>query len=81
MVSTDLASNKTVTLGTSNAPDLVSGHAYTLVSATIDSNGVTHYVVRNPWGIAGDSLENSQGYVTLTFAQMKANFIDGCQAA
>ncbi len=80
MVSTDLATGKAVTLGTSNAPTLVSGHAYTLVSCGIDANGVTSYVVRNPWGVSGDSLENSQGYATLTYAQMKANFIDGCQA-
>jgi hypothetical protein len=81
MLSTDLASGKAVTLGTVTAPNLVSGHAYTLISASIDNNGVTHYVVRNPWGVSGDSLENSSGYATLTFAQMKANFYDGCQAA
>jgi hypothetical protein len=39
---------------------------------------VAHYVVRNPWGVSGDSLENSQGYATLTYSQMVANFTDGC---
>jgi hypothetical protein len=80
MLSNDLANGKAVTLGTYNAPDLVSGHAYTLVSCSVDGNGVTSYVVRNPWGVAGDSLENSQGYATLTYAQLTANFVDGCQA-
>ncbi len=80
MVSTDLASGEAVTFGTVNPQTLIASHAYTLVSVSMDGNGVTHYVVRNPWGISGDSLENSQGYATLTFAQMKANFYDGCQA-
>jgi hypothetical protein len=81
MLSTALASGKAVTFGTSTAPNLVSGHAYTLISVSIDNNGITHYVVRNPWGVAGDSMEDSSGYATLTFAQMKANFVDGCLAA
>jgi hypothetical protein len=80
-LSADLANGRAVTLGTSgNAPNLVSGHAYTLISASINSSGVTTYVVRNPWGVSGDSLENSQGYATLTFAQMQANFQDCCEA-
>jgi hypothetical protein len=56
----------------------VGDHAYTLVSAYLDGSGVAHYVVRNPWGVSGDSLENSQGYATLTYSQMVANFTDGC---
>jgi fibronectin type 3 domain-containing protein len=79
MLSTDLADGEAVTLGTDNAPNLVSGHAYTLISAS-DVNGTIEYVVRNPWGISGDSLEDSNGYATLTYAQLVANFVDGCQA-
>jgi fibronectin type 3 domain-containing protein len=79
LLSSDLADGQEVTLGTySSPPNLVGCHAYTLVSAYMDSNGVTHYVVRNPWGVSGDSLENSQGYATLTYAQLVANFGDGC---
>jgi fibronectin type 3 domain-containing protein len=79
MLSADLASGDAVTFGTSQSPpNLVGDHAYTLVSAYKDSSGVAHYVVRNPWGVAGDAVENSQGYATLTFAQMVANFVDGC---
>jgi hypothetical protein len=78
-LSSELAAGKEVTLGTGNAPNLVSGHAYTLVSCTI-TNGVASYVVRNPWGVSGDSLENSQGYATLTYSQMVANFVDCCEA-
>jgi hypothetical protein len=82
LLSTDLADGQEVTLGTSNsAPNLVSDHAYTLISAYEDSKGVTHYVVRNPWGDSGDSLENSQGYATLTYAQLVANYADGCVSA
>jgi fibronectin type 3 domain-containing protein len=79
-LSTALAGGKEVTLGTGNAPALVSGHAYTLISCSVDANGVTSYVVRNPWGVSGDGLENSQGYATLSFAQMQANFLDCCVA-
>jgi hypothetical protein len=82
MVSNDLLSGRAVTFGTNSfAPVLVGGHAYTLVSASMDSGGVTHYVVRNPWGVAGDARENSAGYASLTFAEMQTNFMAGVQAA
>jgi hypothetical protein len=75
----DLNSGQSVTLATSDdAPNLVSDHAYTLVAAYTDSGGVERYIVRNPWGVSGDSLENSQGYATLTFAQLAANFTEEC---
>jgi hypothetical protein len=78
-ISADLAAGDEVTLATnSDAPNLVSDHAYTVVSAYTDSSGATYYVVRNPWGDSGDALENSQGYATLTFAQVEANFDEGC---
>ena len=81
-VSNDLNAGLAVTFGTgSSAPNLVRGHAYTLVSAYIDESGIARYVIRNPWGVSGDALENSAGYATLTFAQMQANFVLGCQAA
>jgi hypothetical protein len=77
----DLTNHEAVTFGTfSSAPNLVSSHAYTLVSVSTDGSGVHHYVVRNPWGVAGDGLEDGNGYATLTFAQMVANFQLGCQA-
>lgn len=80
MVSNDLANGKEVTLGTSGSPPLLVGdHAYTLISATM-VNGVATYVVRNPWGVSGDQMENAQGYATLTFAQLEGNFVDGCEA-
>jgi hypothetical protein len=44
-----------------------------VISASIDSGGVTHYLVRNPWGVSGDSLENSLGYATITYDQLVAN--------
>jgi hypothetical protein len=80
MVLNDLNNNEAVTLATSSsAPNLVSSHAYTLVSV-YNLNGVNYYVVRNPWGTSGDSVENGQGYATLTFAQVTANFTLGYQA-
>ena len=81
MVSSDLANKKPVTLAALNAPDMVNDHAYTLVSATRDANGSTHYVVRNPWGDSGDALEDRHGYATLTFSELVANFAEGCAAA
>lgn len=81
MVQSELASGKPITVACLNGPNLVNDHAYTLVSASKDTNGTTHYVVRNPWGTSGDSLENSQGYATLTFSQLTLNFAEGCMAA
>lgn len=70
-----LASGEPITLATySNAPNLVGSHAYTLVGVSTDENGVHHYLVRNPWGQQGDALENSDGYASLTYAQLKANY-------
>jgi fibronectin type 3 domain-containing protein len=80
LLSSELTNGLAVTLGTNNPQTLVAGHAYTLVSATMNSQGQAVYVVRNPWGVSGDSLENSQGYATLTFAQMQSNFYDFCYA-
>jgi hypothetical protein len=80
LVSTALADGNPVTFGTfEGAANLVGGHAYTLVNCYQDSSG-THYVFRNPWGMAGTQYENAQGYVTLTFAQISANFDGGTYA-
>jgi len=80
-VVTDLARGLAVTLGTfGNATAMLPSHAYTLVSAAIDAAGATSYTVRNPWGAKGDSLEDAKGYATLSYAQLKANFVAGAQA-
>ena len=80
-ISAELASGKPVTAGTkSSGTQLVSNHAYTIVSVST-VGGVNYYTVRNPWGVSGDSLENSAGYATLTYAQMTANFSAICLAA
>lgn len=80
MLSTDLDDGQAVTFGTDNAPNLVSDHAYTLIGVS-HVNGVNMYTVRNPWGVKGDSLENSSGIATLTYAQFIANFVDGAIAS
>jgi hypothetical protein len=81
MLSSDMAAGRAVTFGTfSTSPNLVGGHAYSLVSAVRDSGGIARYTVRNPWGVSGTSIENSGGYATLTFEQMKANFNAGVRA-
>jgi Calpain family cysteine protease len=77
-LSTDLTDGDAITLGTpASPPDLVGDHAYSLVSV-YESDGTMYFVVRNPWGFSGDSLENSQGIATLTYAQFCANFEAGC---
>jgi hypothetical protein len=77
-LSTDLAAGDAITLGTPvSPPNLVGDHAYSVVSV-YQSNGTMYFVVRNPWGFSGDSLENSQGIATLTYAQFCANFEAGC---
>jgi hypothetical protein len=79
-LSADLSAGEAVTMGTfSSTPQLVSDHAYTLMSVAV-VGGVNEYTVRNPWGFSGDSLENGQGYATLTYAQFEANFQDVCAA-
>lgn len=82
-VSSKLAAGKAVTLGTgSSAPNLVGGHAYTVMSASMDASGNSWYVVRNPWGFAGTGSEGAGGLVTLSYAQMQANFtLGGVMAA
>ncbi|MEI7658098.1 MAG: C2 family cysteine protease [Phycisphaerae bacterium] len=81
MLSSDMAAGRAVTFGTiSSAPNLVGGHAYSLISAVRDANGVARYTVRNPWGVSGKAIENSSGVATLTFEQMKANFNAGVRA-
>lgn len=75
-LSNDLANGQAITFGTQAAPNLVQYHAYTLISVS-QVNGVNYYTVRNPWGSKGDSLENNQGLATLTYAQMRANFVSG----
>jgi hypothetical protein len=78
-ISYDLSHGLPVQFGTTNPPDLVSDHEYTIVSCYTDASG-THYVVRNPWGVSGDTLENNLGYATLTYAQLIANASDLTQA-
>ncbi len=81
-MSSGLSNRNAITFGTVSRPaNLVGGHAYTLISATRDGNGVARYTVRNPWGVSGTSSENSGGYAVLTFAQMQANFSAGARAA
>jgi len=76
----DLADGEAVSFCTyGNAPNLVHNHCYTLTSVE-DVGGVMEYTVRNPWGDSGDSLENAQGYATLTYAQLIANFDEMSQA-
>jgi len=83
MVANALASGEPVTFGTFNAPpDLVGHHSYTLMGIVpgVVGAGPTTYLVRNPWGVSGDSMEDPSGYAYLTFAQVTANFSDVCIA-
>ena len=59
--------------------DLVSDHTYTLISVQ-KSHGVSECTIRNPWGCAGDTLENSRGIATLTYWQLTENFEEGVVA-
>lgn len=80
-ISSALSGGFAVTFGTKSAPpQLVGGHAYTVIGVSIEE-GVTHYVVRNPWGMKGTGFEDSHGYSSLTFAQMQQNFTAGAIAA
>jgi hypothetical protein len=73
-LSNDLASSKAVVLCTPSAPpQLVGDHCYSLIG-TQTVGGVHEYIVRNPWGTSGDSLENSHGIAYLTYAEVEANF-------
>lgn len=73
----DLKNAEPIVLATiPSAPDLVSGHVYTLIGLQ-KVHGVNEYIIRNPWGESGDKFENSQGIAALTYAQLIAN----CQEA
>lgn len=75
-----LAAGRPVCFSTiSSPPDLVGNHEYTLINAYQDATG-NHYVIRNPWGVAGDALENSLGYATINFTQFQRNCYDVCRA-
>jgi hypothetical protein len=73
-LSNALNTGKPVTFATyTGGTTLVASHAYTLVSVA-NIGGTNYYTVRNPWGVSGNSLENSSGLATLTLAQMQSNF-------
>lgn len=77
-----LADGKAVTFGTNGvSPNLVRSHAYSLVSVNIDGSGNATFTVRNPWGVSGNALENGDGYATLSYNQLRANFVAGVAAA
>jgi hypothetical protein len=70
----DKNAGKAVTLTTSTtAPNLLPNTEYTLRSVQ-HVNGAVMFTLRDPSGKSGSSLEDSTGAVTLTFAQLIANF-------
>jgi hypothetical protein len=78
-ITSALAAGRAVTLGTNSSiisAPVIGGHAYTVLSASKDSSGNITYVLRNPWGIDGvsNSSNLSDGLVTVTAAQLAANF-------
>jgi hypothetical protein len=76
-----LSAGKAIEFATFNAPPtLVRAHGYSLLSVS-RVNGVNYYVVRNPWGVSGSSLEGRDGVAKLTYAQMVANFAGGTMVA
>jgi hypothetical protein len=79
-VNNALNNGKAVTFGTvASPPNVVGSHAYTLIAVS-NATGQTLYTLRNPWGFNGTSYEDASGYITLTFAQMQANFTLGTTA-
>lgn len=77
-VTNKLAAGKAVTLATTNgAGAVVSSHAYSVVGTYTDAAGQKFFTLRNPWGMSGGSLENSAGYVNLTYAQLQLYFPTG----
>jgi hypothetical protein len=73
-VETAVAAGDSVTFGTNMVMDhapLIDGHAYTVDSVNLGSNGtVVSLTLRNPWGIAGvEGVAANNGYVTITAQQ------------
>ena len=67
-------SGKSVTAAVYNVPagaNLIGDHAYAVISVTHNNDGSYSVVVRNPWGVDGNTSTdgNNDGYVTLTAAQ------------
>lgn len=79
-IQSDLQSGKAITYATKGSVEglLVGNHAYTVDRVVTDELGnLTHLVLRNPWGVdggTGSDAEAADGYVTLTAAQVFANF-------
>lgn len=77
MFANGMQKSEAITLASDpSALDVVSGHTYTLIGVK-KVNGVNEYVLRNPWGTAGDSLETSRGIATLTYDQLIENYEEG----
>lgn len=55
---------------------VATSHAYSLIGTTTSSTGEILFQLRNPWGFDGYGSDGnaSDGIVTLTMAQMQANF-------
>lgn len=74
----ELAGGKAVTVGTAEVGGgsmLVGGHAYTIVRVVKNVDGSKSLLVRNPWAVDGGAVTSgnaSDGYITLTAAQLKA---------
>ena len=68
-----LSAGKSVTIAFSTAADgadVITGHAYTVVSVNADASGRPATVtVRNPWGVT-DAAGTGNGYATLTAQQL-----------
>lgn len=71
LIEHQLQMGRSVTYGTVDAPDgssLLSDHAYSVDSVTLDSHGnVTALRLRNPWGVDGAGNDgHDDGYISVT---------------
>jgi hypothetical protein len=68
-----LDSGKSVTAACYNAggANMITSHAYTVDHVVDNGDGTFSVVVRNPWGVDGNTSTDdaNDGYVTLTAAQ------------
>lgn len=78
MIGSQLSAGKSVTMAfatAANGADVITDHAYTVVSVGDDASGNPNSLtVRNPWGV-DDGSGTGNGYVTLTAQQAFNSFL------
>jgi hypothetical protein len=71
-----LARGQAIIAGNAQDAKFITGHAYSVTNAYLDSNGKERVVVRNPWGIDKDYSKAvtgaNDGFIDLSFSEFRS---------